>query len=108
MLDGTALTSRLSRQNRHNRRYLRQRCDKLLAAGQWADLCGIGPDSSKYVSDTCAISCCTISRGDNSQVRTTLQLSRQLVSSVEVAAWMVKPSSRQARTGAWWPVRARV
>ncbi len=46
IIDGTALTSRQSRQNRHNRRYLRQRCDKLLAAGQWADPCGIGPDSS--------------------------------------------------------------
>src|SRR6266700_966407 len=34
IIEGTALTSRLSRQNRHNRRYLRQRCDKLLAAGQ--------------------------------------------------------------------------
>ena len=37
--------SRLSRQNRHNRHYLRQRCDKLLAAGQRVDPCGIGPDS---------------------------------------------------------------
>ena len=71
IIEGTALTSRLSRQNRHNRRYSRQRCDKLLAAGQWADPCWIGPDSSKYDSDTCAITCCTISRGDNSQERTT-------------------------------------
>ena len=33
ILDGTALTSRLSRQNRHNRRYLRQKCDKLSSSG---------------------------------------------------------------------------
>jgi hypothetical protein len=32
-IDGTVLTNRLSRQNRHNRRYLRQKCDKLFSSG---------------------------------------------------------------------------
>jgi hypothetical protein len=100
-IDGKALRSR---QNRHNRRYLRQRCDKFLAAGQWADPCGIGSDSSKYVSDTCAITRCTISGGEDSQKRITLHLSRQLVSSAGVAAWILTPSSRRARTGARWSV----
>jgi hypothetical protein len=54
IIDGTALMSWQSRQNLHNRRYLRQECDKLYNSGPWADRVGSACSSIPARSSTLA------------------------------------------------------